>query len=225
MGLVLTGAHDAASINRAHRMGAGYACKPDASENIQCFLDRCKASNPKRAPKVAAGQYNPAARRARHEGEARDEASILAASPSRDDATDTFVALYEQSKTADLFGFYAMARAAATIGRNGSLARLAERIGLCARTLRSYALVGTFIRPDDLRELSSFRDDAGNALSRRQLIHLAGVPRRNRSEILQTLRRHLGTGTSTPVKVNEANVSTKDPEDPNCIRAEAPPRQ
>lgn len=39
--LVVTGAGDAQTVNRAQRLGCEYACKPDLRESVRAFLDRC----------------------------------------------------------------------------------------------------------------------------------------------------------------------------------------
>jgi ActR/RegA family two-component response regulator len=208
--LVLTGARDAASINRAQRMGVEYACKPDAAENLRLFLERCTTSSRKRdserVAKVVA-RHDPAHNTAAYLSESGDERSKVGAC---DGAVEAFIRVYEESKTADLFGFFDMARAAALIQRKGLLATVAERTGLRTRTLRSYALVGKFIRPEELRELGAFRDEAGDALTRRRLIQLAGTPRAQRNKILYT--QDPRSRGSMPVK----HDSKKDPEDPIC---------
>jgi DNA-binding NarL/FixJ family response regulator len=40
--LIVTGCVDSSAINRAQRLRAEYACKPDVAENVRAFLDRCR---------------------------------------------------------------------------------------------------------------------------------------------------------------------------------------
>jgi DNA-binding NarL/FixJ family response regulator len=180
--LILTSEHNTANINRAQRLGTEYACKPAEPENLLSFLDRCRAS---RKEDVGHGRMESSSRvRASCEHETRDEASNGTTSTG---ALEAFLVVYEKSKSADLLAFYEMARAAASIERDGLLAAATASTGLCARTLRSYVLVGRFIRPDELSEISDLRDEAGAALTRKSLIQLAGIPRARRSRILQRL--------------------------------------
>jgi CheY-like chemotaxis protein len=199
--LVLTGVGDSTSINRAQRMGVEYACKPVDAENVHCFLSRCSRSKQPETNEVVAEaairDYFPATKHGSI-GEARE--STLHPTQFEDVEHNgasnvmkssgmlaTFVAAYEKSKTVDVLAFYDMARAAASMEREGLLAMAAACTGLCARTLRSYALVGKFIRPEELREFYAFLDDAGYALTRKCLIQLAGLPRSKRSRMLQSL--------------------------------------
>jgi hypothetical protein len=107
--------------------------------------------------------------------------------PMGPSAIDAVTKNHEAAKVADLVAWYSSAREVAVAERDGKLLELAVRFRCTPRTLRSAALVGRRIKPEEFSRLAKWRDAQGRPLTRSVLIALAKLSLSERERLLSDL--------------------------------------